>query len=81
MNDLDRVEKLLALLLLQDLKEESEREKAFRLSLAGFSSTEIADLLDTTSAVIRTHLYEARKTRGSRASKSSTKAKPRGGKS
>lgn len=69
----DRAEKLLALLLLQHLKTAPQREKALHLSLAGFTNTEIADLLQTTAGVVAQSLYEARrvpkkkpKTQGSR---------------
>ncbi len=57
----DRVEKLLALLLLQQLKAASQRDKVLHLSLAGFTNTEIADLLQTTTAVVAQSLYEAKK--------------------
>lgn len=57
----DRMERLLALLLLQHLKSAPQRERVLHLSLAGFSNTEIADLLQTTSAVVSQSLYEARR--------------------
>jgi len=57
----DRVERLLALILLQQMKATPQREKALQLSAAGFSNTEIADLLQTTAAVVAQSLYEARK--------------------
>jgi DNA-directed RNA polymerase specialized sigma24 family protein len=57
----DRTEKLLALLLLQQLKTAPQRDKVVHLSLAGFSNTEIADLLQTTTAVVAQSLYEAKK--------------------
>ena len=57
----DRVEKLLALLLLQQMKAAPQREKAIHLSLAGFTNTEIADLLQTTTGVVAQALYEARR--------------------
>lgn len=57
----DRMERLLALLLLQHLKGSPQREKVLQLNLAGFSNTEIADLLQTTSAVVSQALYEARR--------------------
>ena len=57
----DRAERLLALILLQQIKASPQREKALQLSAAGFSNTEIADLLQTTAAVISQALYEARK--------------------
>ena len=57
----DRVEKLLALLLIQQLKTAPQREKALHLSIAGFTNTEIADLLQTTAGVVAQSLYEARR--------------------
>lgn len=49
---LDRSEKLLALLLLQQMKAAPLAEKASQLSIAGFTNAEIADLLETTGGVI-----------------------------
>jgi len=70
----DRVERLLALLLLQQAKAVSQREKALQLSLAGFTNTEIADLLQTTAGVVAQSLYEARrKPKTKRKSKGSRK--------
>ena len=57
----DRVERLLALLLLQQVKAAPRREKALHLSIAGFTNTEIADLLQTTAGVVAQSLYEARR--------------------
>lgn len=57
----DRTERLLALVLLQQMKGSSQRDKALQLSLAGFTNTEIADLLQTTSGVVAQTLYEARR--------------------
>ena len=65
----DRLEKLLALLLLQQLKAAPQREKALHLSLAGFTNTEIADLLQTTAGVVAQSLYEARRKPAKRAKK------------
>ncbi len=56
-----RAEHLLALILLQQMKASSQRDKILHLSLAGFTNTEIADLLQTTSAVVAQSLYEARR--------------------
>jgi len=61
---IDRVERLLALLLLQQLKGASQGEKALQLNRAGFSNTEIADLLGTGATVIASMLYQARQRRG-----------------
>ena len=57
----DRVERLLALMLVQNMK--GQKEKAIQLSLAGFSNVEIADILQTSSAAISQMLYEARKSK------------------
>jgi DNA-binding CsgD family transcriptional regulator len=57
----NRTESLLALLLLQGMKGATQAEKAVQLSLAGFTSIEIANLLQTTTAVVHQHLYSMRK--------------------
>ena len=57
----DRIEKLLALLLLHNLKGMPQRDKAVQLSMVGFSNVEIADLLQTSAAVVSQYLYEVRK--------------------
>jgi DNA-directed RNA polymerase specialized sigma24 family protein len=54
-----RVERLLALLLIRQFS--TQRERVFQLNLAGFTNTEIADLLQTTAGVVSQVLYEARK--------------------
>ena len=46
-----------------------QREKCLQLSVAGFTNTEIADLLQTTAAVVGQSLYEARKGVDSRVAK------------
>jgi transcriptional regulator len=61
-NPMERVERLLALLLIRDMK--SKQEKALHLSIAGFSNTEIADILQTSGAVISQILYTSRKSKG-----------------
>lgn len=57
----DRMERLLALMLLHQMKGSSQREKAVQLSLAGFSNTEIADLLQTNATTIASTLSQARR--------------------
>lgn len=64
-----RAEHLLALILLQQMKAASQRDKILHLSLAGFTNTEIADLLQTTAAVVAQSLYEARRGTAKRRSK------------
>jgi DNA-binding NarL/FixJ family response regulator len=60
MQSQDRVEKLLALLLLHQLKSSPQQDKILNLSVAGFTNTEIADLLQTTSASVSQTLYMSR---------------------
>lgn len=57
----DRLERLLALLLLQTLGKAPQRDKVKQLSLAGFTNVEIADLLETTGGVVAQVLYEQRR--------------------
>ena len=57
----ERVERLLALLLIQNMKTANTGAKARELSIAGFTNVEIADMLGTTAAVIGQSLYAARK--------------------
>lgn len=70
----DRTERLLALLLLQQMKGASQREKVAHLNIAGFSNVEIADILDTTAAVVSQALYESRQGQ-SRRGKGKSRAK------
>ena len=58
---IDRIERLLALLLLQSMKQANLATKAKELSIGGFTNVEIADLLQTKAAVISQSLYAARK--------------------
>jgi hypothetical protein len=58
---MERVERLLALLLVQNMKSANTGAKARELSIAGFTNVEIADILGTTAAVIGQSLYTARK--------------------
>lgn len=58
---MERVERLLALLLIQNMKTANTAAKAEGLSIAGFTNVEIADILGTTAAVVAQSLYAARK--------------------
>jgi hypothetical protein len=58
-NSIGRVERLLALLLIRDLK--TMKEKTIQLSIAGFSNVEIADILRTSNTIVAQVLYAARK--------------------
>jgi len=74
----DRSERLIALLLLEQMKDSPAHEKARRLSIAGFTNSEIADLLETNSAVIASTLYQARqkpKKKGKKKAKKKAKKK------
>jgi hypothetical protein len=78
MPETDRLERILALLLLHSMKGASQQENIVQLSLAGFSNLEIANLVQTTSAVVGQSLYAARqqkprKARGETARKRASK--------
>jgi hypothetical protein len=57
----DRIERLLAILVIQSMKGATQADKALQLSLAGFTNVEISNLLQTTEGVIAQNLYAARK--------------------
>jgi DNA-binding NarL/FixJ family response regulator len=59
-NSIDRVERLLASILLYTTKI-PQREKAFVLSRCGFSNIEIADLMNITAQAVANYLYEKKK--------------------
>jgi len=71
-NSENRTERLLALILVNQMKSASQRDKAIQLNLAGFSNVEIANILETTTAAVSQVLYEARK--GKKNKKTSKKA-------
>jgi hypothetical protein len=56
----DRIERLLALILLSQMKGSSQKEKVRTLNLAGFSNVEIADIIETTSDKVAKSLYQAK---------------------
>ena len=62
-NNKERIEKILALLLLNSANLKTMADKALQLNIAGFSNIEIADLLQTTQGVIGQLLYTKRKTK------------------
>jgi DNA-directed RNA polymerase specialized sigma24 family protein len=55
-----RVERLLAYLLLEQMERAPQTRKVQVLSFAGFTNAEIAEMLQTTAAVVAQRLYEAR---------------------
>ena len=56
----DRSEKLLAMILLNQMGGASQGQKADALARAGMSHAEIAEFLGTSAAVVRQTLYLAR---------------------
>jgi DNA-binding NarL/FixJ family response regulator len=56
-----RIERLLALLLIRDVK--SKQERAIQLNIAGFSNVEIADIMQTSNTTVAQFLYASRKGR------------------
>jgi DNA-binding NarL/FixJ family response regulator len=61
--DLQRLERLLALVLLKQMKDSSQQEQIVSLSRAGLANQEIAALLGTSGAVVSQQLYSAKNTR------------------
>ncbi len=61
---MDRVERLLVLILLELMNKAKapQAKKIYQLNLAGLSNIEIANLLETTSQVVSQRLHEARRT-------------------
>ena len=57
----DRIERLLAILVIQNMKGATQADKALQLSIAGFTNVEIGNLLQTNAAVVAQHLYAVRK--------------------
>ena len=60
MANVERIEKLLAMILVHDMKDAPQEDKAVGLHRAGFSNAEIATVLGTTSAVVSQQLYKKR---------------------
>lgn len=62
-HDTKLLERLLALILLETMRDSTRGEKAVRLRTAGFTNAQIAQLLETSPQVVRQLLYLARSTR------------------
>jgi DNA-directed RNA polymerase specialized sigma24 family protein len=65
-NTEQRIEILLALILLNDMKGSSQKEKVLMLNRAGFSNVEIANVMEITAENVATSLYQARQGSGRR---------------
>lgn len=74
MADTERTETLLALLLLQQMKSASQQDKIVQLNIAGFSNLEIANILETNTAVVAQSVYAGRKGGAGKSRKRSKKA-------
>ncbi|HEV7424674.1 MAG TPA: hypothetical protein VGO21_05840 [Candidatus Paceibacterota bacterium] len=61
-----KIENLLALILINGMKDANITGKAIQLNRAGFSNAEIAGLLGTTNAVVAQSLYASRKDKKSK---------------
>jgi hypothetical protein len=74
--EITRTERLLAMLVLHSMAEGApQADKCVLLNRAGFDSAAIADLLDTSTAVVNQSLYMARQSKGKKSAKKVTKTK------
>lgn len=60
-NSFDRIENLLALILIQNMKESKQAEKIKILNKAGFTNVEISELLKIQPQVVANYLYKSKK--------------------
>ncbi len=60
-NSSERLERILALLLLQSMKDASQMEKATKLNIAGFSNVEIAEYLEIAPATVGVMIHRISK--------------------
>ena len=59
--DFERIEKLLAMILLHDMQDAPQGDRAVALSRAGLTHGEIAALLGAPAASIKQQIYKARR--------------------
>lgn len=57
----ERLEKILAMMLVKSMEDANQADRAFALSACGFSNADIAEMLGTTQGTINQLLYERRK--------------------
>ena len=69
-----RTERLLALLVLQNMAEAPQTDKSLTLSQAGFTNPQIADLLGTSTQTVSQNLYSVRKATARKGRAKATKA-------
>lgn len=70
-----RLEKLMAMMILMQMRDATQREKVVVMSRAGFSNPDIADLLETKPNIVAQHLYASKKS--TRRKKTERKREPR----
>ena len=75
MEKTDRTERLLALILLNQMKGLPQREKIIQLNIAGFTNVEIADIVETTTNNVAKEISGYKKVKGQRTSKNNSKIK------
>jgi len=75
MEDIERVEKLLAFQLMHNMQDASQAEKVGVLSKVGFGNAEIADILGTTSGVVAVQLSRHRAGKKKKKKKAKASAK------
>lgn len=57
----DRLERILILLLLQQMKGATQREKVKQLNMVGLTNSEIAEYVETSPQVVANYVYEGKK--------------------
>ncbi|MGO9589796.1 MAG: hypothetical protein ACLQMT_01250 [Candidatus Acidiferrales bacterium] len=60
---MDRVERLLALILIQNMKGATQQEKVAQLNAAQFSNLEIANILGIKAQVVAQQVYASKKSK------------------
>ena len=75
MENIERVEKLLAFQLMHDMQDATQAEKVRVLSKVGFGNAEIADILGTTSGAVAVQLSRHRAGKKKKKTKTKTKKK------
>lgn len=72
---LERIQNLLAMILVHDMKDAPQADKASSLSKAGLANAEIAALLGTTPGAIAQQLYALRSSKRAKPSRRAKKHK------
>lgn len=62
-NSFERIERLLALILLESNAEKKTENKVKLLNVAGFTNIEVAELLNIKPQVVANYLFKAKKLR------------------